>query len=139
MIAIPGNTVVSILEKSIRKNRKDRTLIQWNEETACRESTRILTDNVANVFWPQVMEIKELLAALKNPELAGRWIKASLCDGEDEKSEELRELLRRTTLRRRRRASGTSRSEQRRRTWFTHCSGSRPSTQEFFEILDTSE
>ena len=76
MIAIPGNTVVSIFEKSIRKNRKDRTLIQWNEETTCRESTRILTDNVANMFWPQEMEIKELLAVLKNPELAGKWIKA---------------------------------------------------------------
>ena len=76
MIAIPGNTRVSILEKSIRKKRKDRTLIQWNEETACRESTRILTANVANVFWPQVMEIKELLAVLKNPELAGKCIKA---------------------------------------------------------------
>ena len=76
MIVTSGNTVVSIFEKLIRKNRKNRTLIQWNEETTCRESTRILTDNVANMFWPQEMEIKELLAALKNPELAGKCIKA---------------------------------------------------------------
>ena len=93
MIAIPGSTVVSILEKSIRKNKKDRTLIQWNEETACRESTRSLNDNVANVFWPQVMQIKEALATLKNPEAANRWIRASLCDGEDEKSEQLTKAL----------------------------------------------
>ena len=93
MIAIPGSTVVSILEKSIRKNKKDRTLIQWNEETACRESTRSLNDNVANVFWPQVMQIKEALATLKNPEAANRWIRASLCDGEDERSEQLTKAL----------------------------------------------
>lgn len=48
---------------------------------------------MANVFWPQVLQIKESLATLKNPEAANRWIRASLCDGEDEKSEQLTKAL----------------------------------------------
>ena len=54
---------------------------------------RSLDDNVANVFWPQIMQIKEELLVLDNLEVATRWIRASLCDGEDEKSEELARTL----------------------------------------------
>merc|ERR1719222_982272 len=88
LIAIPGSTIVTILEQSIKKNKKDRTLILWNADTECRESTRNWNDNVANVFWPQIMQIKEALVVLKNLDVASRWIRASLCDGEDQKSEE---------------------------------------------------
>ena len=93
LIAIPGSTIVTILEQSIKKNKKDRTLILWNADTECRESTRNWNDNVANVFWPQIMQIKEALVVLKNLDVASRWIRASLCDGEDEKSEELARAL----------------------------------------------
>jgi len=93
LIAIPGSTIVTILEQSIQKNKKDRTLILWNADTECRESTRNLNDNVANVFWPQIMQIKEALVVVKNLDVAGRWIRASLCDGEDEKSEQLARAL----------------------------------------------
>ena len=93
LIAIPGSTVVTILEQSIKKNKKDRTLILWNADTECRDSTRNLKDNVANVFWPQILQIKEALVVVKNLDVASRWIRASLCDGEDEKSEQLTRAL----------------------------------------------
>ena len=94
LIAIPGSAILTILERSIKKNKKDRTLILWNADTECREATmRSLDDNVANVFWPQIMQIKEELLVLNNLEVATRWIRASLCDGEDEKSEELARTL----------------------------------------------
>ena len=93
LIAIPGSAIITILEESIKKNKKDRTLILWNADTECRQSTRNLNDNVANVFWPQIMQIKEALVVLKNLDKASRWIRASLCDGEDEKSEELANAL----------------------------------------------
>ena len=52
-----------------------------------------MNDNVANVFWPQIMQIKEALLIMKNLEVPIRWIRASLCDGEDEKSEQLARAL----------------------------------------------
>ena len=93
VIAIPASTILTILERSVKKNKKDRTLILWNADTECRESTRDLNDNVANVFWPQIMQIKESVMVMKNLEVSSRWIKASLCDGEDEKSEQLARAL----------------------------------------------
>ena len=51
-----------------------------------------MTDNVANLFWPKVMQVK---AGLMEVGPNGQdWIVASLCDGEDEKSEELDRALR---------------------------------------------
>ena len=93
VIAIPASTILTILENSVKKNKKDRTLILWNGDTECRESTRDLDDNVVNVFWPQIMQIKEALLIMKNLEVPIRWIRASVCDGEDEKSEQLARAL----------------------------------------------
>ena len=39
------------------------------------------------------MQIKDAMGVLKNLAKASRWIRASLCDGEDEKSEELANAL----------------------------------------------
>jgi hypothetical protein len=95
LIAIPGVAILSILVDSIKRNRKDQTLIVWDDETECRDSTRDLNDNVSNVFWPQVMQVKKVLLVLpmEDLDMAAKWVSASLCDGEDEKSEQLAATL----------------------------------------------
>merc|ERR1711860_236913 len=52
-------------------------------------------DNVANLFQPQLVKIKESLMELEDVDynLHVKWIRASLCDGEDEKSQELETSL----------------------------------------------
>ena len=98
-IAIPGTAILAILADSVEKNDKDKTLILWNAETECRDSTREMTDNVANVFWPKVMQVKAGLLAVaggggrESGRRAADWVAASLCDGEDEKSEQLARAL----------------------------------------------
>merc|ERR1712001_51747 len=83
------------LEDTIKRNQqttKDKKiLIYWNEENKCKHSNQDLTDNIANVFLPQLMRVKESMMALENDELdsSNNWIKAKLCDGEDEKTKEL--------------------------------------------------
>ena len=93
MIAIPGVTILALLTDSVNKNKKDRTLIFWNEDTRCRDSTRDVTDNVANLFWPQLMQVKEGLLGVTSLDSSSLWIGASLCDGEDEKTEALATAL----------------------------------------------
>ena len=94
-IALPGVAIVAILEDTIKRNQqttKDKKiLIFWNEENKCKHSNQDLTDNIANVFLPQIMRVKESMMALENDELdsSNNWIKAKLCDGEDEKTKEL--------------------------------------------------
>ena len=94
-IALPGVAIVAILEDTIKRNQqtiKDKKiLIYWNEENKCKHSNQDLTDNIANVFLPQIMRVKESMMALENDELdsSNNWIKAKLCDGEDEKTKEL--------------------------------------------------
>ena len=94
VLAIPGVTIVAVLVDSIKKDRKVKTLIYWDEENKCKDSNRDYKDNVANVFWPQLMKVKEALLSI-DKDLDGQvaWICASLCDGEDEKSEELKTAL----------------------------------------------
>jgi len=94
VLAIPGVTIVAVLVDSIKKDRKAKSLIYWDEENKCKDSNRDYTDNVANVFWPQLMKVKEALLSI-NEDLDDHaaWICASLCDGEDEKSEELKTAL----------------------------------------------
>ena len=94
LIAIPGSTILSILEDSILKSGKDKTLIYWNEEAQCTDATRDLTDNVANLFWPRLIKVKAGLMEQKDLKKSTMWIRASLCDGEDEKSQELDTALR---------------------------------------------
>jgi hypothetical protein len=95
LIAIPGVAILSILVDSIKRNRKDKTLIVWDDNTECKDSTRDLKDNVSNVFWPQVMQVKKVLLVLpvEDLDVAAKWVSASLCDGEDEKSELLAATL----------------------------------------------
>ena len=95
MLAIPGVTIVAILVDSIKISGKDKTLIYWNEENKCRDFNRDFRDNVANVFWAQVMKIKESLMSFEEKELeaCSMWISASLCDGEDNKTDQLKQAL----------------------------------------------
>ena len=96
-IALPGVAIVAILEDTVKRNQQnnDKILIYWNEGNKCKHSNRDLTDNIANVFLPQLMKVKESMMALKKDDLdaSSNWIKASLCDGEDEKTEELTSAL----------------------------------------------
>ena len=91
-IAIPGAAILAILaDTAKRNNNKERMLIFWNEDNVCKDSNRDLHDNIAHVFLPQLMRVKESIKALPNEEfeVCINWIIASLCDGEDEKSSEL--------------------------------------------------
>ena len=87
--------MISILEDTVKRNKDDKNLlIYWNEHKKCRHSNRDLKDNVANVFLPQIMKVKEFMMHLKGDvDIQINWVKASLCDGEDEKSEELQAAL----------------------------------------------
>ena len=94
-VAVPGVAIVAILEDTVKRNKDDKNLlIYWNEHKKCRHSNRDLKDNVANVFLPQIMKVKEFMMHLKD-DVGNQinWVKASLCDGEDEKSEELQAAL----------------------------------------------
>ena len=83
-MAIPGVTIISVMIDSIKRSKKDKTLIYWNEENKCRDSNRDYTDNVANVFWPDLMKVKDALMSIED-DLDGQatLISARLCDGED--------------------------------------------------------
>ena len=93
-MSVPGVTIIAVLVDSIKRDKKDKTMIYWNEENKCRESNRGYTDNVANVFWPELMKVKDALKCIED-DLDGQatWISASLCDGEDEKSNQLRKVV----------------------------------------------
>ena len=62
---------------------------------------------MASLFWPKLMEVRGLLERLEPGDLgqAATFIKASLCDGEDEAAPELRAAL------------GVTITEQQRRAW----------------------
>ena len=85
--------VVSILMETIeetKKNKDSEILIFWDKDNICDVSTMNPQDKIAKLFLPQLMIIKDSLRRLEGDvELQVEWIKASLCDGEDEKSEEL--------------------------------------------------
>ena len=94
-VAIPGVAILSILCDTVKRNRRQEAmLIFWNENAICKQSNRQFHDNVANLFLPQLMKVKESLAKLDGDlEVQTSWIQAKLCDGEDEKSEELKNAL----------------------------------------------
>ena len=61
---------------------------------------------MASLFWPMLIEVRGLLERLELGDLsqAASFIKASLCDGEDEAAPELREALEVTITEEQRRA-----------------------------------
>ena len=77
------------------KERNDgEILIYWNQFNVCKAENRDFRDNVANVFLPKLMDIKKLLASLRGDlDVSAEWIKASLCDGDDEKTADLDKAL----------------------------------------------
>ena len=77
-----------------KKNPDIQMLIYWDKENICDLSNMPHQDQIAKLFLPQLMIIKDSLSKLEGDvELQVDWIKASLCDGEDEKSEELKAAL----------------------------------------------
>jgi len=67
-------------------------LIFWNDKNICRFANRERSDNIAQVFLPQLADVKKSMISLKKEadlDICNTWIKASLCDGEDEKTQEL--------------------------------------------------
>ena len=67
----------------------------WSEAVRCSQANRDFQDNVSNLFWPKLMEARLLMARLGKDDLqpAVSFIKASLCDGDDDKSPELTRAL----------------------------------------------
>ena len=82
----------TILESS--KNQDKQMLIYWDKDNICDLSNMPHQDQIAKLFLPQLMMIKTSLSTLDGDvELQVNWIKASLCDGEDERSDELKAAL----------------------------------------------
>ena len=79
----------------------------WSDSVHCSLANMDTRDNVVNLFWPKLMEAKLLVARLSRDDLdsAVSFIKASLCDGEDDKSPDLA------------RALGVEVTEEQRRAW----------------------
>ena len=90
MIAVPGVATVNLLTQSIGTDG-----LTWSSTVQCTQASRDPRDNVASLFWPKLMEVRGLLERLDPADLqsATSYIKASLCDGEDEASPELKQAL----------------------------------------------
>ena len=90
MIAVPGVATVNLLTQSIGTDG-----LTWSSTVQCNQASRDPRDNVASLFWPKLMEVRGLLERLEPADLqsATSYIKASLCDGEDEASPELKQAL----------------------------------------------
>ena len=64
-----------------------------NQKNQCKDTNR-QTDSVANVFWRQLMKVKEALMCMEHDlDSQAKWILANLCDGEDDKNEALQNDL----------------------------------------------
>ena len=92
MIAVPGVAVLALLIDSLGSAG-----LAWSPTVTCSQSNRDPHDNVASLFWPQLMEVRGLLSRLEPALLpqAAAFISASLCDGEDERSPSLAAVLER--------------------------------------------
>ena len=90
LIAVPGVAAVNLLFNSV-----DSGGLVWSEAVRCSQANRDFQDNVSNLFWPKLMEARLLMARLGKDDLqpAVSFIKASLCDGDDDKSPELTRAL----------------------------------------------
>ena len=100
----------------IRKNRSNKSLIYWNEKNECDDITRDRNDNIVSVFWPKLMTLKQNLLQIadikveKNPSTEKdvemctsmtnelledelTYIKAKLCSGEDDQTENQKNML----------------------------------------------
>ena len=90
LIAVPGVAAVNLLFNSV-----DSGGLVWSEAVRCSQANRDFQDNVSNLFWPKLMEARLLMARLSKDDLqpAVSFIKASLCDGDDDKSPELTRAL----------------------------------------------
>ena len=74
---ISGVAITAILEDTVRRENI-KELIYWNEENICKHSNRDPTDNIAHVFLPQLMKVKESMMSLKkeaNLDITITWIK----------------------------------------------------------------
>ena len=72
-----GVAIAAILEDTVKRDN-NKELIYWNEENICRDFNRDQRDNIADVFLPQLMQIKESMLALKKEagiDINVPWIK----------------------------------------------------------------
>ena len=90
MIAVPGVATVNLLCESVGTDA-----LVWSASVRCTQASRDPRDNVASLFWPKLVEVRGHLERLDPSDLsqAAAFIKASLCDGEDEAAPKLREAL----------------------------------------------
>ena len=97
MVAIPGFTVLAILTDSVKRETRDQSLIYWDERNQCSERRRNRRDNMANLFFPQLVRLKTGLRQLREAgadlDECEAFISASFCDGADDKTVELKQFL----------------------------------------------
>ena len=93
MIAVPGITILAVLVDSVKRETKDKTLIFWNERNQCSHRARDHRDNISNHFFPLLVQLKAGLRDQSDLDKCQAFISSSLCDGDDEKTKELKEYL----------------------------------------------
>merc|ERR1719367_1411022 len=85
-IAIPGVTIAAILGDTAKRDNP-KELIYWNDKNICTLSNRDPSDTIAQVFLPQLETVRKSMIGLKKEfdlDVCCAWIKASLCDGDDD-------------------------------------------------------
>jgi len=95
VMSVPAVAALSILTDSAKSDNEDKEAIVWAEGVVCTSSSRPRQDNIVNLLWPRVMEIKKTLK--KNPALLEEGnvdiITANICSNQDVQTDELNAFL----------------------------------------------
>ena len=92
-LSIPGISILKILIETNKRNKnngQDDAMIYWrNANVVCNHVDE--KDNIAKVFLPKILDIKDDLKQLDETEsdVHIEWIMAMLCDKQDKKTETL--------------------------------------------------
>jgi len=95
VMSVPAVAALGILTDSAKSDNEDKEAIVWAEGVVCTSSSRPRQDNIVNLLWPRVMEIKKTLR--KNPVLLEEGnvdiITANICSNQDVQTDELNAFL----------------------------------------------
>lgn len=95
VMSVPAVAVLSILVDSVKSGNEDKEAIVWGDDIVCTSSTRRKRDNILNLLWPRILEIKESLN--KKPGLVEEEnvdiLTANICSNQDEQTDQLNEFF----------------------------------------------
>jgi len=95
VMSVPAVAALAILVDSVKSENEDKEAIVWGDEIVCTSSTRPKRDNIINLLWPRIIEIKKRLK--KKPGLVEdanvQIITAKICSNQDVQTEQLDQFL----------------------------------------------